>query len=120
MLNEVPGRHRITVGADRTYDTADFIAEMRAMKGDPHEPGHCIAVLIVWPGATTRPEIDRELPISHTGTGRSDQTRYFSEACRRHNCVKGHELCLNGDEPSHRSGHSPFVVNERERRRKFL
>jgi hypothetical protein len=36
MLNEVPGHHRITVGADKAYDTADFIAETRAMKVTPH------------------------------------------------------------------------------------
>lgn len=36
MLNEVSGRHRITVGADKAYDTADFVAEMRAMKVTPH------------------------------------------------------------------------------------
>jgi transposase len=36
MLNEVPGKHRITVGADKAYDTADFVAEMRAMKVTPH------------------------------------------------------------------------------------
>jgi len=36
MLNEVPGRHRITVGADKAYDTAGFVAEMRVMKVTPH------------------------------------------------------------------------------------
>jgi transposase len=36
MLNEVPGRDRVTVGADKAYDTADFIAHMRAMKVTPH------------------------------------------------------------------------------------
>ena len=36
MLNEVPGRDRITVGADKAYDTADFVANMRAMKVTPH------------------------------------------------------------------------------------
>jgi hypothetical protein len=30
-LNEVPGRDRVTVGADKAYDTASFVAEMRAM-----------------------------------------------------------------------------------------
>ena len=35
MLNEVPGRRRITVGADKAYDTADFVAETRAMKVTP-------------------------------------------------------------------------------------
>jgi transposase len=36
MLNEIPGRGRITVGADKAYDTADFVANMRAMKVTPH------------------------------------------------------------------------------------
>jgi len=36
MLNEVPGGHRITVGADKAYDTADFVAKTRAMKVTPH------------------------------------------------------------------------------------
>jgi transposase len=36
MLNEVPGRDRVTVGADKAYDTADFVASMRAMKVTPH------------------------------------------------------------------------------------
>jgi len=36
MLNEVPGRDRITVGADKAYDTADFVANLRAMKVTPH------------------------------------------------------------------------------------
>jgi transposase len=36
MLNEVPGRDRVTVGADKAYDTASFVAEMRAMNVTPH------------------------------------------------------------------------------------
>src|SRR5580692_3168871 len=32
MLNEVPGRDRVTVGADKAYDTADFVANLRVMK----------------------------------------------------------------------------------------
>jgi transposase len=36
MLNDVPGRDRVTVGADKAYDTADFVANMRAMKVTPH------------------------------------------------------------------------------------
>src|ERR1700722_6386044 len=36
MLNEVPGRDRVTVGADKAYDTANFVANMRAMKVTPH------------------------------------------------------------------------------------
>ena len=29
MVGELPGSHRITVGADKAYDTAGFIADMR-------------------------------------------------------------------------------------------
>jgi hypothetical protein len=36
MLEEVPGAHRITVGADKGYDTVDFITGCREMKVTPH------------------------------------------------------------------------------------
>jgi transposase len=36
MLNEVPGPDRVTVGADKAYDTADFVANLRVMKVTPH------------------------------------------------------------------------------------
>jgi transposase len=36
MLNEVSGRHRITVAADKAYDMADFVARTRAMNVTPH------------------------------------------------------------------------------------
>ena len=36
MLAEVPGHRRITVGADKGYDTADFVAECRALGVTPH------------------------------------------------------------------------------------
>lgn len=36
MVEAVPGRHRITLGADKAYDTKDFIAEMRALGAAPH------------------------------------------------------------------------------------
>jgi hypothetical protein len=36
MLNEVPCGHRITVGANKVYDTAAFVAEMRAMRVTSH------------------------------------------------------------------------------------
>ena len=32
----MPGRHRITVGADRAYDTADFVAGLRRLNATPH------------------------------------------------------------------------------------
>lgn len=36
MLEQVPGGHRVTVGADKAYDTKDFVAECRNLKVTPH------------------------------------------------------------------------------------
>jgi hypothetical protein len=31
MIEGVPGRHRVTVAADKAYDTHDFVANLREM-----------------------------------------------------------------------------------------
>jgi DDE family transposase len=36
LLERVPGGHRVTVGADKGYDTKDFVAECRNLKVTPH------------------------------------------------------------------------------------
>jgi transposase len=36
MLEKLPGDERVTVGADKAYDTKDFVAECRNMKVTPH------------------------------------------------------------------------------------
>ena len=36
MVSEQPGTHRITVGADKLYDTQDFVADLRELKATPH------------------------------------------------------------------------------------
>lgn len=36
MIEAVPGRHRLTVAADKAYDTRDFVANLRAMTVTPH------------------------------------------------------------------------------------
>ena len=36
MMEAIPGDHRVTVGADKNYDTQDFVAEARNMKATPH------------------------------------------------------------------------------------
>ncbi len=36
MVTRLPGNHRVTVGADRGYDTADFIDELRCRNATPH------------------------------------------------------------------------------------
>jgi transposase len=53
MLGTVPGRHRITVAADRAYDQRDFVTEARRMGATPHVAqfiGHRSAI----DGRTTR------------------------------------------------------------------
>jgi hypothetical protein len=36
MLEQIPGRHRVTVGADKAYDTRDFVSECPNQKVTPH------------------------------------------------------------------------------------
>jgi transposase len=36
MLEQIAGAHRVTVGADKAYDTKDFVAECRNMQVTPH------------------------------------------------------------------------------------
>ena len=36
MIGAIPGQHRITVGADKAYDTADFVADMRDLRATAH------------------------------------------------------------------------------------
>ena len=36
MVEDLPGSQRITLAADKAYDTADFVAEMRRLGVTPH------------------------------------------------------------------------------------
>jgi transposase len=36
LIEGLPGRHRITIGADRAYDTAGFVADLRRINATPH------------------------------------------------------------------------------------
>ena len=36
MIEAIPGDHQVTVGADKGYDTKDFVAEARNMNATPH------------------------------------------------------------------------------------
>ena len=36
MLERVDGCHRVTLGADKGYDTKDFVGELREMNVTPH------------------------------------------------------------------------------------
>jgi hypothetical protein len=36
MVENIPGTHPVTVGADKAYDTKDFVEDMRNQKATPH------------------------------------------------------------------------------------
>ena len=36
MLEQIPGEQRVTVGADKAYDTRDFVQECRNLRVTPH------------------------------------------------------------------------------------
>jgi hypothetical protein len=36
MVADRPGQHRITFGADKAYDVAEFVAQLRALNVTPH------------------------------------------------------------------------------------
>ncbi|HLE56488.1 MAG TPA: IS5 family transposase [Rhodothermia bacterium] len=36
MVTEIPGTQRITLGADKNYDTGDFVEDLRALRVTPH------------------------------------------------------------------------------------
>ena len=36
MVAAIPGRHRITVGGDKSFDTAGFVAALRELNATPH------------------------------------------------------------------------------------
>jgi transposase len=36
MIEAIPGNHQVTVGADKAYDTKDFVADARGMNATPH------------------------------------------------------------------------------------
>jgi len=41
MVGAIPGRHRITVGGDKAYDTQEFVQSLRALKAVPHVAQNC-------------------------------------------------------------------------------
>jgi len=54
LVEAVPGRHRITVGADKAYDTQEFVQSLRALKAVPHVAQNCNGRKSAIDGRTTR------------------------------------------------------------------
>jgi transposase len=43
MIEGIPGQHRITVAADKAYDTRDFVANLRDLQVTPHVAQYTVA-----------------------------------------------------------------------------
>jgi transposase len=69
MIERVPGRHRITVAADKGYDTRDLVAGLRAMRATPHLAQHTTKRRSAIDARTTR----------HAGYAISQQKRKLVE-----------------------------------------
>ena len=54
LVEGVPGRHRLTVGADKAYDTQEFVQSLRALKAVPHVAQNCHGRKSAIDGRTTR------------------------------------------------------------------
>lgn len=65
MLQHKPEAQSVTVGADRAYDTKDFVAEVRGMNGTPHVAQNTAGRRSAIDGRTTR----------HSGYGISQRKR---------------------------------------------
>src|SRR6058998_3460951 len=72
MLEQIPGTKQVTVGGDKAYDTADFVAECRNLKVTPH-----VAQNLEWPGGSA---IDART-TQHVGYAISQRKRKRIEEC---------------------------------------
>jgi hypothetical protein len=54
LVEAVPGRHRITVGGDKAYETQDFVKLVRALQATPHVAQNCTGRKSAIDGRTTR------------------------------------------------------------------
>jgi len=54
MVGNLRGRHRITVGGDKAYDTQGFVQSLRALKATPHVAQNCLGRKSAIDGRTTR------------------------------------------------------------------
>ena len=69
MVEAIPGRHRITVGADKAYDTKDFMANMRELDAAPHVAQNTSSRRSAVGGRTTRHRLQPDPPAQAAGGG---------------------------------------------------
>ena len=53
-MEAIPGRHRLTVGGDKAYDTHEFVQSLRALKAVPHVAQNRTGRASAIDGRTTR------------------------------------------------------------------
>ena len=66
LVEGVPGRHRITIGADRAYDTTSFVAGLRRLNATPH---------VAQNTSGRRSRIDGRTTVRHPGYLASQRAR---------------------------------------------
>jgi len=54
LVGDFPGRHRITVGGDKAYDTREFVKSLRVLNAVPHVAQNCQGRNSAIHGRTTR------------------------------------------------------------------
>jgi len=54
MVADCPGNHRITLGADKAYDVAEFVADLRELNVTPHVAQNATNRRSAIDGRTTR------------------------------------------------------------------
>ena len=54
MAEAIPGQQRVTLGADKNYDTRDFVHELRELRVTPHVAQHTTGRSSAIDGRTTR------------------------------------------------------------------
>lgn len=54
MVEAIPGQQRVTLGADKNYDTRDFVRELRELRTTPHVAQHTTGRSSAIDGRTTR------------------------------------------------------------------
>ena len=54
LVEAIPGRHRLTVGGDKAYDTHEFVQSLRALKAVPHVAQNRTGRASAIDGRTTR------------------------------------------------------------------
>lgn len=73
MLQQLPGDHRVTIAADKAYDTRNFVVELRRMHATPHVAQYAA-------GPRRRSAIDART-TRHPGYEVSQRKRKLVEQC---------------------------------------